>query len=99
MRWMQRLKQGLHGLRRSRFCQMMVAPRVERAAPVLLLAPAGYGNQDDGAAPRRRPDLCGQLVSIEIREADIQEKRVRTEGRGEFERTSAGICCLDVVTR
>jgi hypothetical protein len=53
---------------------------------------------DDPATPRRRPDLRGQLVSIEIRESDIQQKRMRAKALGEFERTSAGICCLDVVT-
>jgi hypothetical protein len=75
----------------------MVASRVKRAAPVILLTPAGCGNEGDAATPRRRPDLRGQLVSIEIRESDIQQKRMRTKGLGEFECAPAGVCCLDGV--
>src|ERR1700730_18728568 len=78
----QRLKKRLHGLRRDRFCQVMVEAGFERAAPVLLLTPTGYRNEDDAATPRRRPDLRGQLVSIEIRKSDVQQQRMRTKGLG-----------------
>jgi len=76
----------------------MVEPRIEGAAPVLLLTPAGCRNESDAATPRGRSDLRGQLVSIEIRESDIEQKHMRTKSLGEFERTSAGIGRLDVVT-
>jgi hypothetical protein len=77
---------------------MMVAAGFECAASVLLLTPTGYSNEDDAAAPWERPNGVRQLVSVEIWETDIQKKRVRTEGLGELQRTSASVGCLGVVT-
>jgi hypothetical protein len=50
----------------------MVEAGVASAAPILLLTPAGDSDEDDAATPGRRPELPGQLVSIEIRETDIE---------------------------
>src|ERR1700722_17739044 len=98
MEGVKRSKQRLDRFRGNRFCQMMVAACFERAAPVVLLTPTRYGNENDVATPRRRPNLPRQLVPIEIWQTDVEQKHMRTERPGEFERPSARISRLHVMT-
>ena len=93
------LKKSLYGLRSNRLGQVVVETRVERAAPVLFLAPAGHRNENDAPSPRRCPNVPSQLIAVDIRQTDIQQKRVRMERFGELKRPTSTICRLHMVTR
>src|SRR5690242_8637451 len=84
---------GVDGLR-----QMLIEAGRQRPLLVLLLAPAGNGDQRHIATPARAPDALRQLVAVEFRHSDVEEKRIRLKPACEIESLASRMRDADLVT-
>src|SRR6185437_6721656 len=83
---------------RDRFRQVMVESGLFRAALVLGLTPARHCDEQCAPSPRRLPNALRQAIAIEVREADIEDCRMGSEGGSEIEGLAAGVGSLDVMS-
>jgi hypothetical protein len=57
----------------------MIEPCCGGAASIRLLAPACHGDQDHRLAPRLVPDPVGDLIAVQLGQADIEQHHVGPE--------------------
>jgi hypothetical protein len=79
------LQQG----RLDRLDQMVIEAGFAGAPLVVVLPPAGEGDEKDLGAPGQLADTAAGVVAVQERHADVEEDRVRAEGAGRFERREA----------
>src|SRR6185369_16466459 len=66
----------------QRLDDVLVEAGVARSLPVVRLAPAGDGDQDDAAGGGEGAQAARQVVAVEARHADVEEGDVGAEGPG-----------------
>src|SRR5256885_13014779 len=65
---------------------MRIEARLPRAAAVRVLAPSGERHQSDPLAPRLRADAPRDLIAVEQRHADIEQRHFGQVPLGGLER-------------
>ena len=71
---------GNHGLKLigiNGFGQVLIESRLERTLAILVLPPAGYGNQPHPLTPRFLADLSGDFIAAHIGHPYIEKRDIR----------------------
>src|SRR5205823_14137203 len=69
----------------DRFDEVMVEACLFGALLVLLLSPAGQGDEGHVFSPGLFPDVPGRIEAVELRQADVEQYDVRPEGASEVD--------------
>src|SRR6185437_1311942 len=72
-------------------CQVMIEPRRARSLDVLLLTPTRDGYKCCACRPRQLAQSLGQLVAAHAWHADIQQKQLGAQLRGDLKRMSTRV--------
>ena len=60
----------------DRFDQVVIESRLERAASVTILPPSGESNQPDIGCPRLSPQRLSDLITAQVRHADVEQRSI-----------------------
>ena len=75
----------------------MIETRFLGAATILLLAPAGDGDQHHASTAILLPDPASRLVAVQLRQAEVQEDHLRLERRRRSYGFQAVVSRVDLV--
>src|ERR1700677_2991138 len=81
------------------FRAVVVEARRQGATLVVSLTPTGQRNQFHFLSPRLAPDALRQLITAQVRHADIEHSDFRAHAVGDLQRLGTRVCQMNLVAR